>query len=218
MQWHLSRAGQVWGPYPWDALGSMAAGGQLLPDDLICTDGATWLPVTQFVSLAQPDYGGSPAQYEEPPSASMPPRTSTRAPLKPRTSKLSGYACWAGAAIILVAAGIRLGTQIDFASQGAKDSAAKIERDMLADGAPPDVAAKAAAGKPLDARDRERTPQRALLTAVGIPWRLRDIAAHKNLTLTIVSFLLALCTAVILAVSGGKRLRRANRERELAGE
>lgn len=200
----------------------MAAGGQLLPDDLICTDGANWLPVTQFVALppqayggpASP-YGGPPAHYASPPAASSSMIMTTRLPGKPRTSKASGYACWLGAVLLLAAAGTRLGMQIDYASVGAKDSPKQIEADLLKDGAPPDVAAKAAAGKPLDHREHARLPSRAGLSAALVPMRLQYIAAHKNLPLTIVSALLSLCAALILAVIGTSRIRRANKHSEV---
>jgi hypothetical protein len=215
MQWHFSRGGQVWGPYPWEVLASMAAAGQLLPSDLICTDGANWLPVTQFVALPMQAHGGPTVHYGAPPAAPTSTIMTTRLPAKPRTSKASGYACWAGAALLLIGAGIYLAMQVDLASTAGDDSAKAIEARLLKDGSPPDVAAKAAAGETLTMRDYARLPKPAQLSVALVPIRLQAINAHKRLPLTIVGSVLSLCAATILGVIGTSRIRRANKHNEV---
>lgn len=192
----------------------MAASGQLLPGDLICADGANWLPVTQFVPLPMQPNAGSAMPYGRPEESPASLIMATRVPMKPR-SKLSGYACWLGAVMMLVGAGLYLAKQIDLASSGTDDSPKKIEARMLADGAPPDVAEKAAKGETLTTRDYARLPKQAQLTFALVPMRLQAINAHKRLPLTIFGALLSLCAATILAVIGTSHIRRANKHNEV---
>ncbi|MGC3969059.1 MAG: DUF4339 domain-containing protein [Pirellulales bacterium] len=123
MSWYLARAGQTHGPYPPEALAQMARDGHLFPGDMICRDGRTWQPIEQVVALPK---DMAPA--------------STRAPLR----RKSGYLWLAGAAVIVVAAGVRFAMQWDTASAGRTDSVAKIEAGLQKLGVPKLLAEKAA--------------------------------------------------------------------------
>lgn len=191
MQWHLSRAGQVWGPYSAEALVEMNATGQLLPDDLVCGDGKTWRPVTEVVAF---------------PAAPI-----STAVSRPRKvpGKLPGYFMLAAAAIVLAGAGTRLAMKLDVASSGRTDSVEKIEQRLREYGVPGSLAKRIAAGEKPTNQEMSILSRNAHLHISMVPRRLYAIEESKLVPYYVASFCVSLAAALCLAVFGVKRIRAA---------
>ncbi len=71
-EWYVSRQGKQYGPYPWERLAQMAAGRQVLPDDLVWGPGlASWTRADQVPNLlserpAPPPVPAPPARSAQP--------------------------------------------------------------------------------------------------------------------------------------------------------
>ena len=73
-RWHVGRAGQRFGPYPWTQVVDMARGGQLAPADLLWQEGTpSWVPASTFADRLPmaPPLPAAPPPARPPPALSL---------------------------------------------------------------------------------------------------------------------------------------------------